>query len=268
MPTTERDGVTLAYERAGPGDAGTVVFLEGLGYGRWMWQWQAEPLREAGYGTVLPDNRGTGESDAPEGPYTIEGMVADLEAVLADAGVGSAHVVGASMGGMIAMAYVDAYDRAESLSLLCTSHGGEEAVPTPPETRERMFETPEGADERELIRHRMAPAMTEGFREANPDLIERIVDWRLASDAPPHAREAQAAAVAGFDASDRLGGIDVPTLVVHGTDDRVLPVENGRQLAAAIPDAELVLVEGAPHLVFVEHADEVTARLRRFLDGA
>jgi len=73
METVSRDGVSLAYERDGPADAETVVLVEGLGYGRWMWNWQREALADD-YDLVLPDNRGTGDSDAPDGPYTIPEM--------------------------------------------------------------------------------------------------------------------------------------------------------------------------------------------------
>ncbi len=264
METTERDGVTLAYERAGPADAPTVAFVEGLGYGRWMWRWQRDALADD-YDVVVPDNRGTGDSDAPEGPYTVEEMAADLDAVLADAGVESAHVVGASMGGMIALAYALDFDRAESLALLCTSPGGEDAVPTPDETLARMFGVPDDLDEREAVKYKMRPAMTDEFWEANQGLVDDVVSWRLESDAPDHAREAQAAAVEAFDASDRLGEIGVPALVMHGTADRALPVANADLLAGGLPDADLELVEGGPHLFFVEHADAVNDRLRVFL---
>jgi pimeloyl-ACP methyl ester carboxylesterase len=229
-----------------------------------MWQWQAEPLAEE-YRTVVFDNRGTGDSDVPEGPYTVSEMASDLEAVLDDAGVESAHVVGASMGGMIAQQYALDYDRAASLALLCTSHGGSEAVPTPPETQERMFGVPEDADEREAVRYKMEPAMSDEFWAENDDLIAQIVDWRLAGDAPPAGREAQTAGVAAFDASDEVGAIEIPTLLLHGTDDRVLPVENSRLLHEKLPNGELETFAGGPHLFFIEQADAVTDRLRSFL---
>jgi pimeloyl-ACP methyl ester carboxylesterase len=287
MPYADTDGISIHYELDAPGDGRgaadreTVALVEGLGYGRWMWRWQRERLVEAGYRVVLPDNRGTGDSDAPssearraserssetpDGPYTIEQMAADLDAVLADAGVEHAHVVGASMGGMIAQRYALDYDRAESLALLCTSPGGEEAVETPPETRQRMFDVPDDADEREAIRYKMRPAMTEAFWTENDDLISDIVDWRLASDAPDHAREAQAAAVAAFDASDRLGEIELPVLVAHGTADRVLPVENADLLHRDLPNSRLALFEDGSHLFFVERAADVNDRLAAFLD--
>jgi len=265
MPTAHNGDVALFYDRDGPPDAPTVVFVEGLGYGSWMWQFQRDPLADA-YDTIVFDNRGTGDSDCPEGPYTVTEMASDLEAVLDDAGIDRAHVVGASMGGMIAQRYAVEYDRGESLALLCSSHGGDDALPVPDETLAVMFDVPEGADEREAVRHRMAPALSDGFAEANPDLIERIVDWRLGSDATDAGRNAQAAAVETFDAADNLSALSLPTLVMHGTDDDVLPVENAQALDDRLPHAELTLFEGAPHLFFIERADEVTERLRRFLD--
>lgn len=269
VQTVTRDGVEIAYEQRGQPaeDAPSVVLIEGLGYGRWMWRWQAAALTDD-YHVLLPDNRGTGDSDAPEGPYTVTQMAADLEAVLADAGVETVHVVGASMGGMTAQEYALSYDRAASLALFCTSPGGDDAVPTPDETLARMFSVPDDADEREAIRYKMAPALSEGFPAANPELVERIVDWRLASDAPPAAREAQAAAVEAFDASEELDAVSVPTLILHGTGDRVLPVENGELLADLLAHAETTFYEDAPHLFFVEESERVNDRLRRFLDAA
>ncbi len=85
MEYADNDGVRVAYERAGTRDGETVVLVEGLGYGRWMWNWQREGLEE--YDLLLPDNRGTGDSDVPDGPYTVSEMAADIDAVLTAAGV-------------------------------------------------------------------------------------------------------------------------------------------------------------------------------------
>lgn len=267
MPTVEHDGVEIAYEVRGEDGVPTVVFCEGLGYGRWMWQWQAEALADE-YQLLLWDNRGTGESAVPDPPYSIAEMAGDLEAVLDATDTDTAHVVGASMGGMVALQYALTYDRAESLTLMCTSPGGDDAVPTPDETMARMFSVPEEATEREAIRYKMAPAVTDGFMETHPDLIESVIDARLDSDAPPHAREAQAGAVAAFDVADRLDELTLPTLVMHGTADRVLPVENSDLLLDGIDTADSMIVEGGSHLFFIEDADRVNEQLTTFLsDG-
>jgi len=268
MPRVRNDGVALSYDVDGPAGAPVVAFCEGLGYGRWMWRFQRERLE--GFRTIAFDNRGTGESDAPADAesYSIAAFASDLEAVLEAEGVESAHVVGASMGGMTAQRYAHEYDRATSLTLLCTSHGGEESVPIPEETQARMFQVPEGASEREAIKHKMQPAMTESFWADDQELVEDIVEWRLASDASDAARNMQAEAVLAFDSTPWLGDVAVPTLVMHGTGDRVLPVENGRQVHAHLPESELELFEGGSHLFFVEEADAVTARVREHVERA
>ena len=187
---------------------------------------------------------------------------------LDDAGVERTHLVGASLGGMIAQRYVLDYDRAESLALLCTTPGGDDAVPIPEETQARMLAVPDEYGPSETIRHKMEPAFTEAFWADNQDVVDRIVDWRLETDPSEDAYEWQSAAAVGFDASDELGAIDLPTLVLHGTADRVLPVENGRLLSEGIPGAELVEVEGGSHLFFVEQDERVTAEIREFVtDG-
>ncbi|PHQ39008.1 3-oxoadipate enol-lactone hydrolase [Halorubrum persicum] len=260
-----RDGVDIHYAVDGPRDGPTVLLLEGLGYGRWMWRWLTEDLADE-YEVLRPDNRGTGDSDAPDGPYAISEMAADARAVLDDRDVDRVHVCGASMGGMIAQELALADDRVASLTLLCTSPGGEEAPEMPAEVREHIFSAPDDLGPRERIRYLMEPAVSDGFYEREPDLVDRIVDWRLAGDATPSGREAQAAAVTAFDATDRLDEISVPTLVLHGTDDRVLPVGNAELLAAQLPHASVERVEGGPHLFFIEERDAIDSRIRSFLD--
>lgn len=284
MPTVQRDGVTLYYESDDAGATGPpIAFVQGLGVGRWSWHWQREAFDE--YDLLFPDNRGTGNSEAALPPiiprlprplrlllftklagYSTAGLAADLEAVLADAGVDEVHVVGASLGGMIAQQYALDYDRAVSLSLFCTTHGGEEALPIPDETIDQMFDVPEDAGERETIRHRMAPAISDEFAE-NSDVIEQIVDWRLEQDAGEVARESQGAAGVNFDVSGRVHKIDIPTLILHGTDDQVLPVENSELLAEKIPDNRFERIEGGSHLFMIEDSEQVNDHLREFLES-
>jgi len=282
MPRVRRDGVSLFYEYYSNGED-DIVFVEGLGVGRWLWHWQREGLGDE-FGLILPDNRGTGNSEAGLPPlvprlprilrvlifnklvsYSIEQFAADLDAVLADAGVDDVHVVGASMGGMIAQQYVLDYDRARTVTLLCTTPGGPDAVPIPDETLETMYDVPEGASPRETIRHRMGPALNDEFFEANPETIDRILDWRLEEDATEAARESQGAAAANFDVSDRVHEISIPTQIIHGTSDRVVPVENAHLLAEQLPDARLELIDGAPHMLMIEESDRINELVREFV---
>ena len=131
-----------------------------------------------------------------------------------------------------------------------------------------MLNVPEAYGPAETIRHKMRPAFTEEFWADHQELLDQIVDWRLDTDPSDRAYEWQSGAAVAFNASDRLDDLSVPTLVLHGTDDRVLPVENGRLLADLIPDARLVEVDGGSHLFFIEQADRVNDELREFLsDG-
>lgn len=265
MPNVTRGGVSIDYAVDGDGDDPTVLLVEGLGYGRWMWQWLTEELADD-YEVIRPDNRGTGDSDAPEGPYTISELAADMGAVLNDHGVDTVHACGASMGGMIAQELALTDERVASITLLCTSPGGERAVEMPPEVREHVFDPPEDLDARERVRYLMEPAVSDGFYERESELVDRIVDWRLASDATPTGRQAQAAAVAAFDATDRLDTLDAPTLVLHGTDDRILPVANAELLSDLLPNATVELIDGGPHLFFIEDRNVVNGRIASFLD--
>ena len=263
MAYATHDGARLAYDITGPADAEVVTFVEGLSYGTWMWNWQREAFED--YRTLVWDNRGTGDSDEPEGPYTVSDMAADLEAVLDDAGVEETHLVGASLGGMIAQEYALEYDRVESLALLCTTPGGDDAVPIPEETQARMLDVPEEYDEAESIRYKMRPAVTDEFWEERQDVVEQIVDWRLDTDPSDRAYEWQSGAAVAFDATDRLHELALPTLVMHGTADQVLPVENGRLVAEYVPTADLIEVDGGSHLFFIEQADRVNDELRDFI---
>lgn len=264
MAWADNDGVELFYSVDGPDEGDTVVFIEGLGYGRWMWRWHERTLAET-FQTIRWDNRGTGLSDVPEGPYTISEMAADLEAVLAEHGTDTVHVVGASMGGMIAMQYALEYDRAATLTLMCTSPGGPDAVATPEDVLTHILDAPDGYGERELLEHRMQPAMSDEFAESS-SLVDQILDWRMEQDASEESRLAQLAAVREFDVSNRLDELDLPTFVMHGTADRILPVENATLLHNRLPSSTLDRYEDGSHLFFIEDRNAVTDAVRSFIE--
>jgi len=264
MEATKRGDVAIGYDRVGPEDAETIVFLERLGFSRWMYNWQRQDFEER-YELLVPDNRGTGTSSEPEGPYTIAEMAADLEAVLADAGADTAHLVGAEMGGMIALQYALEYDRAISLTLMATHPGGPDAEPTPQTVRERLFDPRPDIDEEARIRKQLRPMLSDSYLDRYSDIVDQIVEWRVQSDASERARDWQAAAIEDFDVSDRLEEIELPTLVMSPTGDEVVPPENGELLADRLPNAELLTFRNAPHLFFIEEAIQVNEHLAMFL---
>ena len=306
MPTVTNDGLSLYYETGGDPDAEPVVFLQGWGVGRWLWRWQRRAVTDEfrvilpdNRGTGRSETPG-GPGNVPElfvertgrwwsnwlsmfwspmmvapwfrwledfdRPYTISSMAEDLDAVLADAGVEGAHVVGASMGGMIGLQYALEYDRAKSLTLMGSTPGGRDAVLPDPEVQMEMASGVARSADREELRRRTRMTLSEEFVESNGDLVDRIVDWRAECDATPRGRFLQAVAATSFDANGRLADVGIPTQVLHGTADRVLPVENGRLRADGLPDASYIPVDGGSHLFFVEQPERVNDHLVEFFE--
>ena len=232
-----------------------MLLIQGLGYGRWGWEPVVEPLARS-FDVLTFDNRGIGESDAPQGPYTAAEMAADAIQVLDEAGVGRAHVVGTSLGGMIAQELALTYPaRVSKLVLACTTPGGPQAYPMPQPTVDLMLAR---ASLREFTENALAPA-------ERPDLVDRILVHRERTAQPFEAWSAQAAAGAGFDASGRLGGLSAPTLVQHGDGDVVVDPRNGALLVELIPDARLSVYEGGGHLFFWQEPERFVRELEEFL---
>jgi 3-oxoadipate enol-lactonase len=251
--------VRIAWERRGAGDP--VVLVHGLGYARWGWEPVTDALAER-FETVLLDNRGIGESDAPPGPYTAAEMAADVVRVLDEAGLDRASVVGTSLGGMIAQELALTWpERVEKLVLVCTTPGGPSAAPMPAVTVRLIAEAPTLeplAALRRFVENALAP-------DPPDELVERILAHRLATAQPVASWAAQAAAGASFDAWDRLPRLDIPTLVVHGTADVVVDPANADLLAERIPGAVVERFEGCGHLLFWEQPERFVHVVGEFL---
>ena len=253
MPRVERGDAELYYETDGTGE--TVAFVGDAGYGAWQWGWQHAAVAGP-YESLVTDLRGVGRSDRGSSIDDIDTLAADLEAVLADAGVDAAHVVGAGRGGMVALSAALSTSRVEGLVLIGTAANGDSLDLAP------LWGDPDDAD---ALERSVAAGLSDSFRDAHPDAVERIVAWRTEEDAPRPVFEAHAAAVAGFDVSDRLYEITQPALVVHGGDDAVWPPSRGAALAEGLPRGEFREVAEAGHLVHIEASRRVNDDLLGFL---
>ncbi len=260
MPFADHDGVSLYYETDGSAKHDTVAFIGDVAYGAWQWGWQHAAVAGP-FESLVWDHRGTGKtnvpdgSDASDGSYSVAEMAGDLDAVLAHHGVRKAHLVGAGLGGMVALHYAKGFSRAKTLTLIGTAAAGSQLAP--------------GMRD-ELLAEKTADALHESLRpvvseEAFAAGVEDVVEWRLTDDAALPAQRAQFAALEGFDVSEKLYEITTPALVCHGTDDRVIPIEAGSKLADGLPRGELQTFEDAPHLVHVEHSKAVNDALLTFL---
>ena len=256
--TATSGDVRIAYDVRGSG--GPLLLVQGLGYARWGW----EPVVDAlgGRFTVVSfDNRGVGASDAPPGPYTVRELAEDAVAVLDGAGIERAHVVGTSLGGMVAQEIALEWPkRVDRLVLACTTPGVS-GHPMPEQTVHLLLKVPTmPIDER--LRRLVENALAD---PADPGLVERIIAHRLASPQDPGAWQAQAAAGMTFDALSRLEHIAAPTLVLQGTADVVVDPRNADLLAARIPGARVELFPGAGHLFFWEEPERFVQVVSDFL---
>ncbi|GAA2113061.1 alpha/beta hydrolase [Actinomadura alba] len=251
-------GVRIAHEVTGEGPA--LLLIHGLGYPRWGWEPIVAPLARS-FRVIAFDNRGIGDSDVPPGPYDTATMAADAVSVLDAVGVERAHVVGASLGGMIAQRVaLEHPDRLDRLVLACTTPGGPTALPLPAATVALIREAT-GLAPQEAVRRFTANALS----QPPPGLVEELTVRRLARPQPPEAWLAQSAASLGHDVFDRLGEIAAPTLVLHGTADRVVDPRNAALLAERIPAARLELLDDLGHLFFWEDPARTVTLLEEFL---
>ena len=256
----EASGVRIAWERRGSGPP--LLLIHGLGYARWGWEPVVDELAEA-HEVVLFDNRGIGDSDAPLGPYTARMLAEDAVAVLDAAGLERAHVLGTSLGGMIALQVaLDRPERVDRLVLACTTPGGAGAAPMPEQTV-RLMQAAPGLPREVAMRRGVENALAPG---ADPAVIERIMEHRLATAQPLAAWVAQAAAGAAFDVWDRVGEIRAPTLVLTGDLDVVVDPRNSELLAEMIPGARLEIFPATGHLFFWEEPERFVEVVKEFLD--
>ncbi len=238
------DGTTLYAEEHGSGPP--LLLLEGMGGD--VPGWRRTIPHYDGFRVVMFDFRGSGWSDRPAERYSMEMFVSDTIRVMDELRIESAHLYGQSMGGMVALNVVLAHSgRVRSLVLACTHAGGSSVVPASPD--------PEDRGSRVLY--------ARAFFDANPDHVTE--DLAASRSVPPPREDLQRYVAEGHDVAGRLGDIRRPVLVVHGTDDRVVHPDNSRLLSAGIPGAELLMVEGAGHLLHSERAGEVDLRIAGFL---
>ncbi len=262
------DGRKMAYDEVSPPNPkGTILLLTGLGAKRLGWYNQIDVFGQT-YRTIALDHRDTGDSDLASGPYTTVDQAEDAAAVLKALGISRAHVAGISMGGFIALELTLHHpDLIDKLILTSTSAGGPTHVPPGPEMLAMLGRDRRGMDPGDLARQTYSQIMAPGFLDSHPAAMEHIVETARYRPQKAEAYLRQLQACMGHNASDRLGQIHAPTLVVHGEVDPLVPVENGRYLAQHIPGARLILYPNTGHIPIVERAEEYNRDVLAFLEG-
>jgi pimeloyl-ACP methyl ester carboxylesterase len=253
MPEVQLKDVRLYYETRGAGDP--LVLIPGFGNGLWIWFKQTEELARR-FRVVAFDPRGVARSEGRDEAFTIGELADDVAALLDALAIEAAHVLGASFGGFVAQEFALKYPaRTRSLVLACTSFGGGGHVSPSPETLAAIAST-KGLNTEERVRENLLLAFSPAYLAREAEEVERITRLRAENPVPEYVYMRQLQAAVGFDASRRVGGIRAPTLVVTGDADVIVPPQNSRNLAAAIPGAELRVVEGGSHTFFIERAAE------------
>jgi 3-oxoadipate enol-lactonase len=259
-------GRRLAYEEVtADGPRGTVLLLCGIGAKRQGWYKQL-PVLGRHFRALALDYRDVGDSDPARDAYSIRELADDVYALASRLGIARASLVGISMGGFIALELALAYpDFVDRLALVVTSAGGSTHVSTSSEVMRALMPGDEEVESGEGARRVCSLVAGPGFAERHPEAIDEFVE--IARHNPMHvdAYLRQLAACRAHDVADRLDDIAAPTLVIHGDADPLVPVENGRHLAAGIAGAELIVYEGVGHIPEVEAFERFNDDLVSFL---
>jgi 3-oxoadipate enol-lactonase len=255
---TVNQGAKIYWDEQGQGDP--LLLIMGLGYASILW-YRIRPTLAQRFRTIAFDNRGVGQSDVPPGPYSMATMAADAAAVLDAAGFDRVHVLGISMGGMIAQEFALQYpSRTRSLILGCTSPGGALAVRAAKNVTDILLARGMTVEQ---ARQAILPYIYDPA--TSREKIEE--DTRLRRSCLPTAEGymAQLQAIFAWESYSRLRQITTPTLVIHGISDALIPPQNGQLLANAIPGAKLVILDHASHLFLTDQTEAAERAILEFL---
>jgi 3-oxoadipate enol-lactonase len=259
MPTVDVAGRPLHYLRSGSGPP--LLLIQGMSGTHLTWgEALLEQLRPA-FDVIVYDHRGIGHSGPVSEPFTLAELAGDALGVLDALGVEDAHVLGISMGGMIAQELVLAAPaRVRTLTIGCSYCGGPGSSLADPADLGVLFEAMQSGDRERSIRAAFEINVSAAFQtDAHFDAFrQNAIDLPVA--VPVILLQAQA--IATFDVQERLGEVRVPTLVLHGDADRMLPFPNGELIASRVPGARLERYDGVGHMFWTEDPDRTAALLR------
>ncbi|MCJ2094526.1 3-oxoadipate enol-lactonase [Methylobacterium sp. J-072] len=259
MPLIPVNGLDIAYDLTGPSGAPVVAFSNSLGTTRAMWDGVAAALRGR-YRVLRYDTRGHGASATRDAPAEIADLAGDLLGLLDGLGIGRAHLVGLSLGGMTVQALAAAApDRVASLTLMATAA----YMPSEASWNERAAAV-RAQGTAAIVDATLGRWFTPDFAERAPAVVAPIREAFAACDRAGYA--VACGAIGRMDLRPVLGRITAPTLVIAGRDDPATPPAMAEEICAGIPQAELVLIPRAAHLLAVEHPEAAAAHLLGFLD--
>lgn len=250
MPKVQVGDVNLNYDLHGNGEP--LLMIMGLGASSAAWDPELVEDLARTFRVITFDNRGTGQSDKPDAPYSIEMFADDAAGLLDKLNIRRAHIFGVSMGGMIAQEFSLRHpSRTATLTLGCTTAGGTHSVPPPPESLKVLTAPREGVAPEEVIRRGWPLGYTAKYIAENRPALEASIPRLLKYPTPPYAFQRQLEGTYTLKTYDRLPQIKAPTLVITGAQDVLIPAKNSEIIAAQIPGAKLHLIANAGHAFWV-----------------
>ncbi len=260
MPSINASGTELHYLRAGAGDP--MLLIQGMSATHLAWGRPFLGELERSFECVIFDNRGMGLSGHAELPFTTADMAGDAIGLLDALGIESAHVVGISMGGMIAQELALANpERVRTLTLGATYCGGPQGSLMAPEDLQLLGAAYASGEPEQVFRAMWEINLSPGFRE-DDSRFAAFAEMGAALRAPQPVVLQQMQACAEHRTSDRLGEISPSTLVIHGDADRLLGPNNGREIATLLPGSRLEMLEGVGHMFWWEQPQRSAELIR------
>ena len=262
MPIINANDIEINYCDEGDGPE-TILLVNGLADDLQSWSYQVPAFLDAGYRVVRFDNRGVGESSKPAGPYTTKLFAADTKSLVDHLGLTQFHLLGISMGGMIVQEYALAYpEEVRSVTMACT-------YAAPGAFCSKMYAL--WADQAPILgvpaimRDVTLWGFTLEFFENRADELAEFESAMQFMIQPVSAYLAQLESIRTHDTTDRIGRLRVPTLVLAGADDILIPVELSRRLHALIPGSTWATSKGG-HCCIWEHPEDFNSTVLNYLD--
>lgn len=268
MPKINANGIDIYYEIHGRGHP--LILIAGLSYSHWQWHKMIPGLAEH-FQVIAFDNRGAGQTDKPDGPYSAPLLAGDTAALLEALDVDRAAVMGHSMGGFVAQELaLERPDLVSHLILTATHFGGAGHVPITEEAMAVLSDT--AGDPGERFRRGLEVSTAPGFAERHPDVVEEWLAYRAQNPIEPAPYQAQLAVGLalvdeGAAYAHRLDRVQAPTLILFGKHDKVVPPANARLLADKIPDSAVKILPDAGHFFPLETPDAAVQAVVDFLQS-
>jgi pimeloyl-ACP methyl ester carboxylesterase len=260
MPSVDASGTELHYLRAGEGEP--LLLIQGMSATHLAWGRPFLDELKRSFETIVFDNRGMGLSGEAELPFTTADMAADTVGLMDALELETAHVVGISMGGMIAQELALAHpERIRTLTIGASYCGGPESTLMAPEDLQLLGEAYASGERERVFRAMWEINLSPDFR-AEDSRFAAFAEMGSALAAPQAVVFQQMRACGAHDTHERLGQISLPTLVIHGDVDRLLVYNNGRQIAALIPGSRFETLEGVGHMFWWEQPQRSVELIR------